>query len=334
MENKQIIFTEKNTAKLLDTEYCPPEENEVVVKTVISSISAGTERANITGVAYPATGVAFPVKNMGYSSSGIVVEKGDAVESVDIGDRVVVYWGKHAKYNTVSKENVVKISDDSITFEEAALAFITTFPLAAIRKTHFEIGESAIVMGLGLLGQLAVRLLRANGATPIIAIDPIKDRREEALKNGADYAIDPFEEGFAAKVKNLTDGGAKVGIEVTGVGAGLDGVLDCMARFGRVALLGCTRDKNFTIDYYSKVHWPGITLIGAHTAARPMQESYPGYYTHRDDIKTVFKLCESKRMTLADIVKETYRPSDCTEVYTRLVNDKAFPISAQFDWRI
>lgn len=106
-----------------------------------------------------------------------------------------------------------------------------------------------------------------------------------------------------------------------------------MAKFGRVALLGCTRDKNFTIDYYRKVHFPGITLIGAHTLARPEIESYPGYFTHRDDIETVLKLLSYKRLSLKDMVKETHRPEDCTEVYTRLVNDKNFPVVVQFDWR-
>ena len=76
-------------------------------------------------------------------------------------------------------------------------------------------------------------LLKAAGAAPIIAVDPIPEKREKALSIGADYALDPFAEDFVKTVKDLTNGGAKVGIEVTGVGAGLDGILDCMARFGR-----------------------------------------------------------------------------------------------------
>lgn len=117
------------------------------------------------------------------------------------------------------------------------------------------------------------------------------------------------------------------------MGAGLDETLDCMAKLGRVALLGCTRDKNFTIDYYRKVHGPGISLIGAHTAARPENESYPGYFTHEDDIKTALKLVAGGRMSLADMVEETHSPEECFEVYTRLVNDKNFPAAVQFDWR-
>ena len=106
-----------------------------------------------------------------------------------------------------------------------------------------------------------------------------------------------------------------------------------MAKFGRVALLGCTRDKNFTIDYYRKVHGPGITLIGAHTLARPVTESYPGYFTHQDDIKAILKLIAGKRLDAEDMIKETHSPQDCPDVYTRLVHDKDFPVVVQFDWR-
>ena len=329
MNNKQIVFTEKNTAKLLDVDYRSPAANEVTVKTEYSTVSCGTERANIIGIVNP-----FPINYLGYSSVGYVVEKGENVKSVEIGDRVVVYWGTHSKYNTVTEDRVVKIENPNLASQDAALSFITTFPLAAIRKTRLEIGESAIVVGLGLLGQLAVKLLRACGATPIIAIDPVKSRRDEALSYGADYAFDPAEEGFVAKVKEITNGGANVAIEVTGVGEGLDTALDCMARFGRVALLGCTRDKNFTIDYYSKVHWPGISLIGAHTSARPEFESHPGYFTHRDDINIVFKLLSSNRLRISDLIKKTHSPEECFDVYTQLVNDKNFPITVQFDWRM
>lgn len=336
MKNKRIVFTKKDTAEFLDVEYIVPGPDDVVVKTEFSTISPGTERANITGDPNVAAGRkagAFFPRALGYSSAGVVFEKGENVTNVEIGDRVVAFWGTHSKYNIVRKENVVKIDDNNISFQQAALSFITSFPLAAIRKTRLEIGESAIVMGLGLLGQLAVRLLKAAGAAPVIAVDPVDSRREDALASGADFALSPFEENFAEKVKEITDGGANVAIEVTGVGAGLDGVLDCMAKFGRVALLGCTRDKNFTIDYYRKIHYPGITVIGAHTLARPEIESHPGYFTHHDDIKSVMRLITYKRIDFSDMIKELHSPKNSQEVYTRLINDKDFPAVVQFDWR-
>ncbi|MDY3928552.1 MAG: zinc-binding alcohol dehydrogenase [Clostridia bacterium] len=336
MEFKQIVFTEKNKAELLTVDLKEPAPNEVMVETMVSTISCGTERANITGDpnvnAYGASQVVFP-RASGYNSSGVVVKKGSNVKSVEIGDRVVVFWGQHKNYNIVPEERIVKIENDSISFETGAMSFISTFPMAAIRKTRLEIGESAIVMGLGILGMIAVKLLRAAGAVPIIAADPNPKRREIALQNGADYVFDPLCEGFADKVKNVTGGGVNVAIEVTGVGAGFNEALDCMAKFGRVALLGCTRNSDFTVDYYKKIHAPGITVIGAHTLARPDVESHPGWFTHRDDIKTVLKLCGGNRLCLDNIIEETHSPKECPEVYNRLIYDKNFPIVVQFDWR-
>jgi len=193
-------------------------------------------------------------------------------------------------------------------------------------------GESAMVMGLGILGMIAVKLLRAAGAVPIIAVDPNPERRKIALESGADHAFDPYEEGFAERVKEITGGGANVVIEVTGVGAGFNQALDCMAKFGRIALLGCTRSSDFTVDYYKKIHAPGITVIGAHTIARPEHESHPGWFTHRDDIKAVLKLCAGGRLNLEELVSEVHSPKECPEVYDRLINDKSFPIAVQFDW--
>lgn len=335
MKCRQIVFTEKNKAELLMTEVKEPASNEVVVQTMVSTISCGTERANITGnPSVNATGapsVHFP-RYSGYNSSGIVVKKGSDVKSVNVGDRVVVYWGFHKEYNVVPENQVVKIPDD-ISFENAAISFISTFPMAAVRKTRVEIGESAIVMGLGILGMIAVKLLHAAGAVPIIVADPNPKRREIALQNGADYAFDPMGEGFADKVKAVTGGGVNAAIEVTGVGAGFNEALDCMAKFGRVALLGCTRESDFTVDYYRKVHAPGITVIGAHTIARPENESHPGWFTHRDDIKAALKLCGGGRISFENLVEETHSPDECSDVYNRLIFDKNFPVVVQFDWR-
>ena len=304
---KQIIFTKINKAELSDVESVALKPNQVKVKTIVSTISGGTERANITGnptvslESKPGDTVVFP-RYSGYSASGIVVEKGEDVKTLEIGDRVAMYWSFHKTYNIVNEENAVKIENDNVSFEEAAIAHIGTFPLAAIRKTKLEIGESLMVMGLGTLGLLAVHFARAAGAVPVIAVDPVKERREKALKFGADYALDPFDEGFTQKVKEITGGGVNVAIEVTGQGAGLNETLDCMARMGRVALLGCTRESDFNVDYYRKVHGPGITLIGAHTLARPQNDSYPGYFTTADDIKAILKLCANNRINFKDMI--------------------------------
>ncbi len=334
MAYKRILFTEPNVAALCDYEIAEPKENEVQVRLMISSISSGTERANITGEVnvsvFEKSDVATFPRQGGYSSSGIVEKVGEGVTDFKIGDRVALSWSSHSQLLNITIENVHKIGD-TISFSDAALFHIGTFPLAAIRKCRLEIGESAIVMGMGVLGLVALPLLRLSGASPIIAVDPIKEKREKALQCGADYALDPNAPDFAETVKKLTDGGAHVAIEVTGVGKALDNVLDCMARYGRIALLGCTRNSDFTIDYYHKVHGPGITLIGAHTSARPQVDSMCGWWTQKDDVKTLIKLTELGRLNLSSMIDEVHSPVDVEEIYDRLAKEKAFPL-VQFNW--
>ena len=336
MKTKQIIFTKPYVAELLDAECLPPKEYEVSVSLEYSAISSGTEKANFIGMR---NGInvsedeeaVFP-RTVGYSAAGIVSEIGSGVTDIRAGDRVVVYWGKHKKNITVSRNNIIKIPDE-VSTKEASMALISTFPLAAIRKAKLEIGESAMVMGLGILGVFAVQELKAAGAYPIVAVDPIKDRREFAIKLGADFALDPTQRGFADEVKRITGGGVNVCIEVTGLGVGLIQALDCMKRFGRVALLGCTRSSKFEIDYYGKVHGPGISLIGAHTMARPKTESSAGLWTDKDDLQTVLNLIKGKRLNFKDMICEIHSPTEAEQIYARLANDKNFPIGVLFDWR-
>ncbi len=330
---KQIVFTAPKVTEIWNVDVPDIGENDVLVKIERSSISAGTERANLVGdpsVNYSAApNVSFP-RIMGYSASGIVVAAGANVSGVTAGSRVACMGSKHAQYCRLSEKRVFPLPD-SVSMGAAALTHISTFPLAAIRKCRVEIGESAMVMGLGVLGIIAVELLHAVGAVPIIAVDPVEKKRKQALSLGADYALDPFAPNFAETVKKLTGKGVNACIEVTGKGTGLDMALDCMAEFGRVALLGCTRNSDFTIDYYRKVHGPGITLIGAHTQARPKYESHEGWWTAQDDCKAIVRLLAAKRLDFDVLIEEVHSPSEAVEVFARLAESPSFPV-VQFDW--
>ena len=208
MDCKQIIFTKPNTAELLTVELNPLKSGCVRVATEVSTVSSGTERAILTGdvnisVLQKDTEAIFP-RWSGYSSAGRVVEVGTQVTSLKPGDRVAVYWGCHSQLQSIPESRCLKLPD-SVSPEEAALFHIVTFPLAAIRKCRLELGEPALVMGQGLLGLLAVKLLRLAGAYPILAADPVPEKRHRALELGADYALDPFASDFPQQVKALPE---------------------------------------------------------------------------------------------------------------------------------
>jgi len=345
---KAIVFTGPGVAELVDCPRPEPQAGEVLVRLVRSCISSGTERANVAGVPdggvsifATGEGVTWP-RRSGYSASGVVEAVGADVGSVKVGDRVATSWSTHSAFVCLPAAQVYRIPD-GVSFEDAAWAHVSTFPMAAIRKCRLEIGEGALVMGQGVLGQLAVKLLRAAGATPVIAADPDPAKRTRARALGADAALDPTAADFAAQAKALCRGegsvmgakvpadGPKVAIEVTGVGAALDQALEAVAPFARVALLGCTRNSNFTIDYYHKVHGRGVTLVGAHTLARTGRESAPGWWTERDDAQAFLRLLSLGRLSLAEFVEEVHAPEECAAVYARLAQGGAFPI-VQFDW--
>lgn len=350
MDNPNIVFTGVGLARLVDMPVPEPKPGEVKVRLVRSCVSSGTERANVTGVPDNATGiykdcpddvVTWP-RQGGYSSSGVVEAVGEGVTSVAPGDRVCMSWSVHSRYVTLPERLVYRIPD-GVSFEAAALTHISTFPMAALRKCRLEIGEPALVMGQGVLGQLSVILLRAAGATPVVAVDPDAEKRKRALALGADFAFDPMEAGFASRVRSVTDSGRmvqegrvpdagpKVVIEVTGNGAALNMALDAIAPFGRLALLGCTRDSDFTINYYRKVHGRGVTLVGAHTNSRPDTESSNGWWTTRDDAHAFLRLLSLGRICLEGFVDEVHAPSGCGAVYGRLASGGPFPV-VQFDW--
>ena len=348
MMNPNIVFTSAGVAELIDRPMSDPKSGEVLVRVVRSCISSGTERANLIGVPDGGVGIfgtatttTWP-RQCGYSTSGVVEKLGEGVTGLKVGDRVAMSWTLHSAHVCVPAGNAYRIPD-GVSFEQAALTHISTFPMAAVRKCRLEIGEGAIVMGQGILGQLAVLILKAAGATPVIAADPVAEKRTRALALGADFALDPTAVDFAAQAKSLCPSeyrkifgrvemsGPKVGIEVTGVGAALNGVLDVIAPFGRIALLGCTRDSDFTVDYYHKVHGRGVTLVGAHTACRNSDESAPGWWTQRDDALAFLRLLALGRISLAGFVDEVHKISACGDVYARLARGGAFPV-VQFDW--
>lgn len=331
MENKKIYFTAIHKAELLACELREPSEGEVLTEMEYTVVSGGTERACIMGSHN--TSQRFPM-SLGYCGVGRVIALGAGVTEFSVGDRVLVYHGNHAKYNIRPVEKLTKVEDDGIDSLDAAFVVIATMGLGGVRKLEIELGESAMVMGLGLLGMFAVQFCRLSGANPVIAVDPNPARRELALKLGADYAFDPTAPDFTEQVKRVTRGkGVRATVEVTGVSAAMKQALECASWMGRIALLGCTRVSDCAVDYYQQVHRPGVKLIGAHNFVRPKVESYPHHWTHHDDCRAILDMIATGRVRVAPMISRAVSPEMAPEIYDQLCDDPCFPMGTVFDWR-
>lgn len=333
MLTKRIYFTKPNVAELLDFEYPVCGDNQVIAKVEYTTVSGGTERACIMGAPNTYTAlVGFPTYQ-GYCGVGRIVETGKNVTAVKVGDRALLYHGGHATYNLIQEDKVYKIDDEEIDSLDAAMVIIAAMGLGGVRKLQLELGESAMVIGLGLLGMFSVQFLRQSGANPVIAVDFSEERRKLALQLGADYAFSPAEENFIEKVKAVTRGkGVNAIVEVTGSAKALQTALDCVGYTGRISLLGCTRISDTPIDFYQQVHKPGVKLIGAHNAVRPKIESYPYHWTNHDDCVAILDMIKRGRIQVKPMISRVVSPKDAPRIYTELVENKDFPMGTIFDW--
>tara|TARA_B100001971_G_C18261540_1_gene587356 strand:- start:375 stop:971 length:597 start_codon:yes stop_codon:yes gene_type:complete len=121
-------------------------------------------------------------------------------------------------------------------------------------------------------------------------------------------------------------------IEVTGQSIAMKQALALTAPSGRIALLGCTRVSDASIDYYQDVHRPGIEMIGAHTMSRPKLESRPHSWTWRDDARAILDYMSDGRLDMSQIVSTLYSPLESSAVYAALAKNENFPVGAVFDW--
>ena len=328
-----VSFTAREHAELVEEELPPTGPDQVLVKVDYDLISAGTELAYYhelpnTGT----TGGRFPVV-VGYSASGTVLEAGSQISDLKPGDKVIACWGGHRSHIVCARRNVRKIPD-GVDSTEACFAHLASFPMLGVRKLELQLGESAMIAGLGLLGLFAVQFAKLSGACPVLACDFSAERRELARKLGADAVFDPREPDFIDRVKAATDGNGPNGVvEVTGYIPALQQALEYVAWEGRISLLGCTRISDQTIDFYQYVHRRGVRLIGSHTFTRPRNESRPGEWSEQDDYRTFFRLLQTGRLQVAPLMTRLVSPRNCTEVYHEIGFSDNPPYGNVFDWR-
>ena len=124
---------------------------------------------------------------IGYSNSGYVIAVGDGISNVKIGDRVACAGAQcafHAEIVSVPMNLFVKIPKN-VSFADASTVALGAIALQGVRRVEPTLGEFIVVVGLGILGQLTVQLLKANGCT-VAGIDPNNERLEISLSSGND----------------------------------------------------------------------------------------------------------------------------------------------------
>jgi len=327
MKQKRVVFVRQNQVAVEDFELRKLASGEVLIKSVSTLISPGTETAFL--MALPNTSGVFP-QYPGYSNAGIVAAVGDIVSQIRIGDRVAS-GTSHASHVLAREENVLKIPD-GLSFDEAAFFALASIALQGVRKANIELGDSVVVLGQGLVGQLALQLAKLSGGMPVIGVDLYDSRLELSPRHGADYVFNPGKVHLEEEMGKATEGkGASVVIEATGSPEAIPTALKLAGNYGRVILLGSTRGES-TVNFYRDVHRKGVTVIGAHNSIRPKYESRHGWWTSRDDGTLVLKLMGKGLLQVKDLISLKVSYKEAPEAYRRIMESKETALGVILDW--
>ncbi len=152
---------------------------------------------------------------LGYSSAGVVSAVGPGVTEFTVGDRVACAgsgYASHAEVTSLPRNLCVKIPDGgsgehsrSVSFEEASFVALGGIALEAVRLARPELGQRVVVIGLGLLGQLALQLLKANGCH-VLGVDLVAGKLDLARQLGADLVVNGGTSDVVAAVQAFTGG--------------------------------------------------------------------------------------------------------------------------------
>ncbi len=193
---------------------------------------------------------------IGYSGSGIVVQVGDGVEEFSVGDRVACAGAQcsyHAEFVRVPK-NLVTSVPDGVGSDIASSVALGAIALQGVRRAMPTLGETFVVIGLGILGQLTVQLLRAHGCM-VIGVDLDRQRIALAEQHGMHWGIHPEDADDVQQVGRISGGVGADGVIITAATAS-DEVVSAAFRMcrkkARVVLVGDVGLDLQRADFYVK----------------------------------------------------------------------------------
>jgi threonine dehydrogenase-like Zn-dependent dehydrogenase len=274
MQVERLVFTAPATC---DVETVELDENigsqEVLIRNRLGLISPGTELAIFTGEHRgfddPNHWAGYPWWP-GYANVGEIVAVGRGVFGLASGDRVV-HESTHATFARQHWQSVVKLPD-SIPNERAVFFKLVGIAATPQMVAPVGFGEHAVVVGLGMIGNLAAQLCHVAGAWTVHAADPMPGRLATAKQcriSTWDVSERELAGWIAAEI-----GDAHYVVEAVGLGTTVRDAIRATAPRGRTIILSSPREK-IALDPYFDIHHPSTQVIGTHESARDRNERRP-----------------------------------------------------------
>ncbi|WP_341199933.1 bi-domain-containing oxidoreductase [Croceibacter atlanticus] len=355
---KQLIQNFKTGDLYVDDVPVPSiSQNTVLVENKFSLISAGTERgtvkvgkANLIGKARQRPDLVAQVlqnvkkeglkatlnkvktkldslKALGYSTSGVVRASMDSNGKFKPGDRVACAgqdYASHAEIVNIPQNLVAKIPDN-VSFEDASYTTLGAIALQGVRQAETRLGDKVCVIGLGLLGQLTIQLLKANGCQ-IFGIDLSNDLVKLAQENGADNALNRADSNLKSTLSTFTDGHGFDSIIITAATPSNDPIelsAEITRKKGKVIVVGAVKmDIPRDPDFYRKEldlrmscsYGPGRYDINYEENGNDYPYAYVRY-TEQRNMETFLALLSSGKISIKHLTTHSFVISEALKAY-------------------
>ncbi len=330
--NPTVVFRAAGDVYIEERDVPTPQPGQLLVRTICTLISTGTELTILNGCGTPGSKWAqygkFPFVP-GYDNIGEVVAVGAGVDNAWVGKRVGSY-GSHAAYTCCSATHARPLHD-SIASEEAAFFTLAEIAMNGVRRGLVTWGEEAIVYGLGLVGQLAARCCHLAGAR-VVGVEPSPQRRALLPAAARLSAFDPSESDLVEYVRQRTQGRmADVAFEVTGAPDALAGQIAVLRQQGRLVLLSSPRSATSQFDFHDLCNAPSISIIGAHNSSHPPHPG-PGAFTQHRHAELFFDLVAAGELDVAPLISHRASFAEAPALYGMLREDRTRAMGVVLQW--
>jgi 2-desacetyl-2-hydroxyethyl bacteriochlorophyllide A dehydrogenase len=303
MECESLFFTGRGTVKIEKEEISDPGENQVLIKTLVSAISSGTEMLFYRGevpdditvdMTIPSLWgkLSYPLK-YGYSVVGEVIDAGAGVSSQWKG-KLIFAFHPHESYFNIPVGQIIPVPEH-LTSEE--MSFLPNMETAVnfLMDGQPMVGEKVVVFGQGVVGLLTTALLSYFPLTNLITVDPIPLRRKKSLELGASEIIDSSESDALTQLKSLLNNedsysGADLVYEISGNPDALNLAIAITGFNGRIVMGSWYGDKEVKLNLGRKFHRSRIRLISSQVST--FSPGFTGRWNKDRRLKTTMNLIE------------------------------------------
>ena len=266
---------------------------------------------------------------LGYSAAGTVIAVGEGITDLKQGDKVACAGAQCAHHAEVIRvpRNLVARMPEGLSSENASTVTLGTIALHGVRRCEPTLGESIVVVGLGILGQLTIQLLQSNGCQ-VIGLDIDHNKVALAKEYGVAAAFHPDDENAVDHVHRLTDGYGADAVIVT-AGGSTDQIIsqafNMCRKKGRVVLVGDVGLGMKRSDIFQKeLEFRISTSYGPGRYDPTYEEGgidYPISYvrwTENRNMEEYLRLLQSNKVVLKNLITNVVNIDDAAEAYQAL----------------